>query len=413
MSKLSSLRIFAIVAEIILIVHWIIGSGLGDFYTYLALAGVISVLSIYGLIVTFKKSIRHLSRYLGCLSIILGIHFITGWIHIILLFTSYHPLLMNTCLQRQKSRFFWWSSSEDITDPVMEQVLEVCTAQWNSFAIEKVVSWAVYSLVSLLCFCVIWKYHHRFNSEYLLARSLVEPPNPCKGDEMTEKQLLEQSLIAGSSAPNSFASDMYQQRQKLYDEISKRRRARKNINRRSVYIGSVPASNRLSTIHPLDFSQTEQIAEPAPTLAGSDKFHSVYMEKDDPATWYPENDPTPQKEKDVEREKRLEAFSTERMEYEMYRSDQESRKGSVSSGSLSGRPTRKDRPEITGQSRRIRPKVNRWSTVYHNFSADQLNNIEKDTNQDGGDSHTPLLTDSTREMDKEEEEEEEEENDGR
>jgi hypothetical protein len=232
---------------------------------------------------------------------------------------------------------------------------------------------------------------------------------------MAENQQLDEKQVAETSAPNRFGADMYQQRQKLYDEISKRRRARKNINRRSVFIGSVPASNRLSTVHPLDFGQTEQITEPAPVLAGSDKFGSVYLEKDDPVTWYPSNNPTQPKEKDIGHEKRPDTYPTERMEYEMYRSDQGPRKGSVSSGSLSGRPTRQGRPDVTGQSRRVRSKVNRWSTVYHNFSADQLNNVETYSNQDG-DSHTPLLTNETREMDNEEEDEKQqvvEEKDGR
>jgi hypothetical protein len=59
---------------------------------------------------------------------------------------------MNTCLQRQATRYFWWPNGQNITDPAKQQVLEFCSAQWNSFAVEKLVSWAVYSLVSVYLF---------------------------------------------------------------------------------------------------------------------------------------------------------------------------------------------------------------------------------------------------------------------
>jgi hypothetical protein len=86
--------------------------------------------------------------YMIGLFFVIIVQFIIGFIHIMLLFTMYRPILMDSCLQRQPTRYFWWSLGfEDNQE--MSKIYTTCSSQWNSFAIERGVSWIVYSLVSV------------------------------------------------------------------------------------------------------------------------------------------------------------------------------------------------------------------------------------------------------------------------
>lgn len=73
---------------------------------------------------------------------------IVGFIHIMLLFINYRPVLMNSCLQRDPSRLFWWSLGyEDTTE--MKQIYANCENQWATFATERIVSYVLYSIISV------------------------------------------------------------------------------------------------------------------------------------------------------------------------------------------------------------------------------------------------------------------------
>jgi hypothetical protein len=76
------------------------------------------------------------------------IHFIIGFIHIMLLFVSYQPILMDTCLQRQPHRFFWWSMGYEDSEE-MKQIYLACSKQWYNFATERIVSWVLYTALSV------------------------------------------------------------------------------------------------------------------------------------------------------------------------------------------------------------------------------------------------------------------------
>ena len=82
------------------------------------------------------------------LVIILVIHLILGCIHVILLFTKYQSYLINSCLQRHPSRLFWWDLGFD-QSAEMKQIYADCTARWHDFTTERIVSWIVYSVVSV------------------------------------------------------------------------------------------------------------------------------------------------------------------------------------------------------------------------------------------------------------------------
>lgn len=194
---------------------------------------------------------------------------------------------------------------------------------------------------------------------------------------------------AASTPDNGTASvlsaDMYQQRQRLFDEIAKRKKARKSLKRKSII--SNPSRNSVLVVHPLDLSQDPDSYTPPP-------MPPAEPQKEE-ASWtrYNEDENAIREDEEaLERQKRLNALSAERMEYEMYRSDEVS---STASGSVH---IHDDDDEDEGddaetalvkKSHRKRPKSGRWSQVY----AD--NNV-----------HKPLAT--LNQFNEEEEEEQEE-----
>lgn len=150
-----------------------------------------------------------------------------------------------------------------------------------------------------------------------------------------------------------FSATMHQQRQKLFDEIAKRKRARKNLNRRS--LTSTDGSSRNSVIvHPLDLAQDPEAYQPPPMppVDGSE-------------SWNRYDDPQLNEDQEaIDRQKRVDALSAERLEYEMYRSAPSSRKNSVHTLT-----------EVIKHdaSRRKRPKSARWSTCFSETSNSTVN----------------------------------------
>jgi hypothetical protein len=82
------------------------------------------------------------------LFVIVILHFIVGIVHILLLFITYQPIIMNNCLQRHPSRLFWWSLGFEDTKET-KQILKGCQATWQSIATERIVSWLIYSILSV------------------------------------------------------------------------------------------------------------------------------------------------------------------------------------------------------------------------------------------------------------------------
>lgn len=76
------------------------------------------------------------------------VQFLIGFIHIILLYNTYRPILMNNCIQRQPSRFFWWSENYAENERFKE-TFDHCYSQWTQFSTERLVSWVVYSVASV------------------------------------------------------------------------------------------------------------------------------------------------------------------------------------------------------------------------------------------------------------------------
>lgn len=160
------------------------------------------------------------------------------------------------------------------------------------------------------------------------------------------------------------SADMYQQRQRLFDEIAKRKKARKSLNRKS--IASNPNRNSVLVVHPLDLSQDPESYTPPP-------MPPVEPGRDE-TSWnrYNEEESAMREDEEaIERQKRLNALSAERMEYEMYRSDE----ASSTTSSVIRKPNELDGDNddeghmdgdssFTKVSHRKRPKSGRWSQVY-------------------------------------------------
>lgn len=155
---------------------------------------------------------------------------------------------------------------------------------------------------------------------------------------------------ATKSEDSELSANMYQQRQKLFDEIAKRKRARSNLNRRPII--SNPSEEAITVVHPLDLAQDPEVYEPPPMPP---------VDVDANESWNRYNDELLKEEQEaLERQKRVDSLSTERLEYEMFRSRQSSRSQETSASEV----VRKE------ASRRKRPSTARWSACFSDTSTE-------------------------------------------
>lgn len=143
---------------------------------------------------------------------------------------------------------------------------------------------------------------------------------------------------------------MYQQRQKLFDEIAKRKRARSNLNRKS--IASNTSRDSVLGVHPLDLAQDPDVYRPPPmppadTSESWNRYNDELLKEDQEA---------------IERQKRVDALSTERLEYEMYRTS-----GTQQQQQQQQQTETTSEVIEKGASRRKRPSTSRWSACYPNI----------------------------------------------
>lgn len=218
-------------------------------------------------------------------------------------------------------------------------------------------------------------------------------------DEMNEKKKGRVSSITyhdvefpstEETAKNGISASMYQQRQRLFDEIAKRKKARKNLNRKPI-ASHHPNRNSALVIHPLDLSQDPEAYQP-PSLPSE--------QGDDEESWNRYNkvvNTLKEDEEAIARQKKLNALSAERMEYEMYRSDEQ---GHLLKGEQSrdedddSYDTASETSSSGGTSHRKRPKSGRWSTVYaDNNLLKPLTSISQQEEEDEEDDENQKLMD--------------------
>ncbi|KAI8087550.1 hypothetical protein BDF21DRAFT_461166 [Thamnidium elegans] len=346
-----------IAVDLTFLKEWISDLVMGDFYTYLSFIGIVSIWSIYGFIAMLMRSVGGITIYAIGLFFITNIHFIIGFVHILMLFTTYRPILMDSCLQRQPTRYFWWSLGYEETDE-MKKIYSACSSQWISFTTERFASWVAYSVVSYIALYFVIKYQRRITSQYTKAQGVVRGDGDWSDDdsylthEKSKKGSTEKITYYHEEFPTTKPSDrelsasMYQQRQKLFDEIAKRKRARSNLNRKS--IASNTSRDSVLVVHPLDLAQDPDVYRPPPmppadTSESWNRYNDELLKEDQEA---------------IERQKKVDALSTERLEYEMYRT----------SGTQRQQQTETTSEVIEkGASRRKRPSTSRWSACYPNM----------------------------------------------
>ncbi|OBZ84998.1 hypothetical protein A0J61_06954 [Choanephora cucurbitarum] len=353
-----------IAIDLTYLTDWVNSFRIGDFYTYLTFIGIVSLWSIFGFASVFWSP-KAFTVYMIGLVIILVIHLILGCIHVILLFTKYQSYLINSCLQRHPSRLFWWDLGFD-QSAEMKQIYADCTARWHDFTTERIVSWIVYSVVSFISLFFIVRYQRRLMSQ---RRQQYDQTDDWSDDDTRYADNDEKARLRSSSITyhevdfpqqekpkdqvNSVSVTMHRQRQRLFDEIAKRKRAKKQFIRRRSMNNNKANRNSGLVIHPLDLSQDPEAYHPPPM-----------PERTEEESWnrYHEAVNTLQEDEEaIERQRRLDALSAERMEYEAYRAEEPYVDDTTQMIATENQEDNAEEKEE--QENAI---SNRWSTVYNN-----------------------------------------------
>jgi hypothetical protein len=141
---------------------------------------------------------------------------------------QYQPLLFDLCLEKQTIQVFWWPLGGTQNNPMMKKVNDACGLEWHRFAKQRIVTLCVYNVIlvsflingirigglmiikKLFCLYVVTVFYH----------------HQCQTQPIEEEKQIDHPL------DEKFVAEMYRQRQKIFDEIEKRREARKSIQRR-------------------------------------------------------------------------------------------------------------------------------------------------------------------------------------
>ncbi|CEG74818.1 hypothetical protein RMATCC62417_09963 [Rhizopus microsporus] len=332
---------------------------MGDLYAYLTFIGIISLWCFLGLVVIVMKSVRGMTIFAYGLLVLTVVQFLIGFVHIVLLYNTYRPVLMNNCMQRQPYPFFWWAANYE-ENQEFKQIFDKCMHQWSQFSSERLISWIVYSAASGLVLAAVIIHKRHISDEYQKARGYIVSDQ--EGEWASEEKPTNEGAIRLDRSPPPYGGDeekemmdvsMHQQRQKLYDEIAKRKRAKKNLNRKSVISNSSdPAS--VSVVHPLDLTKDPGIYQPPPMPP-----------KDSQESWnrYEGTSVGDDERQELERQRRFNSHTSERLEYELFKSHEPQAHRRHSSFGEKRRSSRRKGSRF-GSSQRHRPVSLRWSSVH-------------------------------------------------
>ncbi|KAF7727963.1 hypothetical protein EC973_006851 [Apophysomyces ossiformis] len=306
---------------------WVYEVNAGDLYAYLGMTGLISLWSMFGAYKTFKRSRKSIHLYIIVLTVLLVIQWSIGFIHIIMLYVVYRPTLMDGCLQRQPSRLFWWSLGYEENEE-MKQIYKTCSSTWGKFALERIVSWVLVTIISVLALWAVQRYYRQ------LKRAADTEIGEILGNvDVPDKRASPPPAYTPASyqaEKDTLEKEMYQQRQKLYDEIAKRRRARSSLHRHSI-----------AGIHPLDS-----------TLYRDENSHLTSLAAPPPPPPAVKPGVTPQVgwhapekllSETADSGSRTSSFSSEKMDYDLYRAKGRSKRPSICIASVeenSGEPSK-------------------------------------------------------------------------
>ncbi|ORY98956.1 hypothetical protein BCR43DRAFT_522988 [Syncephalastrum racemosum] len=313
----------------------------GDFYLYLALGGLISVWSIFGLAVTLMRNERGVRLYLWGLSALGVTQIIVGVIHIVLLFSLYRPALLDTCLDQHPNQHFWWSlgyqqSSED------QQIYQECSSKWRNFVLERTFTWAVYSVLVVAMSVLVRRYKKQLKKAHTrqvdaatmdAEEWMDEKPITTRHHRRQHRRRPPSFNEAPEPPPPAYHEipEMREQRDKLYAEIAKRREAQKQRsgNRRSTVLpdsGEKDKTEEHKAVHPLDLTQPAMAAATAGVAPEQKHERQEQEEKQDEEEYEPPP-PRPTSQQEVTdgvvdapvSGVRHDPMSSEKIEYDSYR----------------------------------------------------------------------------------------------
>jgi hypothetical protein len=137
-----------------------------DFYIYIAITGVIIILTVIqffmiikvnagrlGLVLTFfvtcaQRSLKGMRRLFLALSGVCAIQFVVGLVHIGLLYSRYQKKLLQKCLQRSPPGGFWWSFGYESMDE-LNKVYQSCAHNWIRFSLLRLLSCLIYGFLAV------------------------------------------------------------------------------------------------------------------------------------------------------------------------------------------------------------------------------------------------------------------------
>lgn len=174
------------------------------------------------------------------------------------------------------------------------------------------------------------------------------------GNDSKEKTSYYHEEFVTKANESELSAEMYQQRQKIYDAIAKRKRANSNLKRHS--LASSSNRNSILCVHPLDLAQDPEVYRPPPMPP---------VDTEATESWNRYNDGLLKEDQEaIERQKKVNALSTERLEYEMYRAHK-----------AQNEPLGNTIEEVEkGASKRRRPSKAVWSTYDSDRSATDSDN---------------------------------------
>lgn len=179
--------------------------------------------------------------YLCFLSCLVAFSIIIGIIHIILTFTVYRNGIIHNCVDDTTDGMFWWSFGYEFNSEVAH-VVDVCTRLWARYTIQRVLTWAVYSIVIVFATWFVNRYYRSLESRALIEyedgedreRGMVGPETKLVIQEVNSDE--DHDDDHHEELPPNYedvANVQHEQRQRLYDEIHKvhnRRRTEASVH---------------------------------------------------------------------------------------------------------------------------------------------------------------------------------------
>ncbi|KAI8342688.1 hypothetical protein BC941DRAFT_413566 [Chlamydoabsidia padenii] len=267
-----------IALELLFLPQWVSsGVTMIDFYIYIAITGIIIILTVIEIFFIKKRSLKGIHRLFLALSGVCSAQFIVGLVHIGLLYSRYQKKLLEKCIQRIPPDGFWWSFGYESMDE-LNKAYQTCEHNWIRFSLLRLLSCLVFGLLACTCLFFIQKYYYRLKSNAQsdlnkLVHSSWDDPitSPVENNNTTfdmEKNTFNPSppppepifypsptltlTPEEMEANESIAFEKHGQRQKLYEEIAKRRRLESkkppNSNRSSVRYSQLVSTDESSSV---------------------------------------------------------------------------------------------------------------------------------------------------------------------